>query len=561
MSQSIAGFSVRRGYSLIELVVALSVSTLLLGALGSAVVIAATALPGQGGGATGSVLDAARGLDTLAGELEQAVYAPEMAATAVGVVLPDSDGDGAPEVVRHAWAGTGGDPLTRVEDGGDAEDVLDEVDGLTLGYESVSRVETYPGAIVTTSGVLDAFPAVVGRSNTITLDKNKAFAQRLTPTLPVGVATWRATSVELYMRTDGLVPLLEAGTITMQIRGTKGTTPASTVLANATQNESALKTTYAWVPFTWASPPTLDAGASYFVVFGNTSSDSSAGRLTSEKDAGIGLYEGSIGGTFWSGDASDPSWSERGGEEILFRLYGEYETQNPDIGITRRFVTRFTMDLTVGGDATTTLSSDVRALNSPEVLSNYWDADFSSDPTALDLNADGTSDWDTGGSAFDPATLASGVWKASGSRQLIAQPTTDLTRPTYVDLRWRSPTSGQPGMYFFIAADQGKGEQCVLVLWLRCASATSQALTLSYITDGGGMAPLASVTPQTTGLIDTRLVIDPATNSVVLEVEGSEVGTYLYDTRPYAASDHKTRIVPTGSGNEVDRMRVRMGAP
>ncbi|MEZ6242903.1 MAG: choice-of-anchor R domain-containing protein [Phycisphaerales bacterium] len=550
----------RHAYTLMELVVALAVSTLLLGALGSAVVVAANALPGEDGGATQSMLDTAGALERVASDLEQAVYLPDGGARRVAVVLPDADGDGAPELREYAWGGSAGDPLTLTEDGGDAENVLEDVDSFALDFDGVTRDETYPGAIITNSGEVASFPAVTSKSSTITLDKGKAFGQKITPTLPAGVAQWRATSVELYMRTDGIIPLLESGQIAMQLRPMSGSVPGTTILAEATQTESALKTTYSWVTFEWASPPTLDANTSYFLVFGNTTSDSSAGRVTSEKDAGVGLYDGSANAGFWSDGGSDPSWSERGGEEVLFRLHGEYETQNPDIGVTRHFVTRFTIGLTSGGDAPTTLTSSVRALNSPEALASFWDADFASDPTGLDLNADGVADWaraDAG--AFDTTTLGAGVWKAD--TEIDALPRTDLTRPTYVDLRWRCTSPSETGVWFFIACDQAGGNQAVLSLWLRAHDANTQGLTLSYVNTSGGLTTLVDHAISSGDMIDTRLVIDPDSDSAVLIVNGAEVGTYAYHTRAYSTSEHKTRIVPAGSGVEIDRVRVRTVTP
>ncbi len=548
------------GYSLMEMVVAMGVATLLLGALGSAVVIAASALPGAGGSATDTMLETSRALDSLAADLEKAVYAPERRVTAASVVLPDHDADGAPELVRYAWSGTEHDPLTLVEDAGDPLAVLDGVSAFALGYDTATRADTYPGAIVTNETQVDSFPAVVTEVGSITLDDGKAFAQHITPSLPEGVASWRPTRFEIYAKKQGVIIIGAGGQLKIQLRSASGGRPTTTVLTEIATNESGLPNSYDWVPLEWATSPTLDAGAEYFLVFGNSSGSGSAGRIQTEWAAGAGLYDGSVdSGTYWSGGDTDPSWSERGGQEILFRLHGEYETQNPDIAVTRRFVTRFTIGATSGVEHPVSLATEARALNAPEVLSMFWDADFASDPTALDLNADSAADWAAADGEFDAAALVGGTWK--GLEQLVAAPKTDLTGVTTVDLRWRCVTSGQPGAYFVIAADQGGGEQAVLRLLLRRRDASSQRLTLSYVDPDDGMTTLADVSPTSTAMLDTRLVIDPGSDSVVFVVDGSEVGTFAYQKRAYAAGEHKTAILPLGTGVEVDRARVRMGAP
>ncbi len=548
----------RAGYTLMEMVVALGVSALLLGSLASAVVVAANALPGAEGSATESVLETSGALDEVISDLERAVYAPERAATAATVVLPDSGSDGAPELLRYAWAGSGGDPVTRVENGGDAESVLGSADGFALGYDTVARIDTYAGATITNTAQVDARESA-SDPGTIALDKGKAFSLLISPALPVGVGSWRATSVEVYARQQGLILVGVGGQTTLQIRGSSGGEPTGSILATVTRNEASLPLVAGWTEFEFADPPTLDAGSVYMLVFGNSSDDATSAVLTSEQSTGRGLLEASVdSASFWSGGGTPPSWSQRSGREVLFRLHGEYETQNPDIEVTRRHVTRFTVDVTSGGASKTTLVGEARALNSPEVLGALWDVDFSSDPTALDLNADGTPDWAlSDASAFSEATLDSGVWKAN--KELVAKPDTDLTRPTIVDVEWRCVTTGSPGVYFFVAADQGGGSQAVLAMALRRRDATHQRLMLHSVDGDDVLQTLADVSFATDDFLDTRLVIDPASDSVVLEIDGAWIGTYEYHRRGYRASEREVRIAPLGAGVEVDRVRVRMG--
>ena len=138
------------GFSLIELLTAMAISSVLILAIGSAITLAARALPAEddphlallhGGGA----------VDTMQEDLEAAVHITERTATSVTLALPDRDGDGRPEVVRYAWSGTGGDPLTRRLNGGAVVPLLGDVHDLDLSFDLKTSTETYPGPHVTTS--------------------------------------------------------------------------------------------------------------------------------------------------------------------------------------------------------------------------------------------------------------------------------------------------------------------------------------------------------------------------------------------------------------------------
>src|SRR5688572_7076758 len=53
----------------------------------------------------------------------------------------------------------------------------------------------------------------------------------------------------------------------------------------------------------------------------------------------------------------------------------------------------------------------------------FWEIDFSSDPTTVDVNRDGTSDWVTrSGQPFPTAQLSGGVWNAKPNVHLDTRP-------------------------------------------------------------------------------------------------------------------------------------------
>ena len=101
----------RGGYTLVELMVALSASVVLMGGMASAVAVStrSLSLADTGSGARAISTDVQR--DFLA-DLQRATGFTERTANAVTFTVPDRTGDGRPEKLRYAWSGTAGAPLT-----------------------------------------------------------------------------------------------------------------------------------------------------------------------------------------------------------------------------------------------------------------------------------------------------------------------------------------------------------------------------------------------------------------------------------------------------------------
>ena len=85
-----------------ELVVSLALVSLIVGALGAAMIAASHALPD--GKRTTDILGQATGvLQRLDDELRTSIYITERSASAVTFVIADRSGDGLPETLRYTW--------------------------------------------------------------------------------------------------------------------------------------------------------------------------------------------------------------------------------------------------------------------------------------------------------------------------------------------------------------------------------------------------------------------------------------------------------------------------
>jgi prepilin-type N-terminal cleavage/methylation domain-containing protein len=101
----------RAGYSLLELVIASSLSAVLMAGLAASVQIASQSLDVATGSSTTS-REAQQAINQIHEDLQSALDISDLQASSVTFLVPDRDGDGLPELMLYAWGGTAGDPLT-----------------------------------------------------------------------------------------------------------------------------------------------------------------------------------------------------------------------------------------------------------------------------------------------------------------------------------------------------------------------------------------------------------------------------------------------------------------
>lgn len=110
---------VRRAFTLIETVVALAVSSVLLLALGSTVLLASRAVP-SGSEPVISEAWIQRSLAVMSSDIEIATSITVN--SGVTLTVPDRDGDGTPETIAYSWVGA--DKMVSRTRNGSAEEVL-----------------------------------------------------------------------------------------------------------------------------------------------------------------------------------------------------------------------------------------------------------------------------------------------------------------------------------------------------------------------------------------------------------------------------------------------------
>lgn len=546
--------SAGRGYTLMELAVASAVSTLIVGALGSAVVLAAGSLPAAATG-SGGLLEASDALSQIAGDLEQGAYVTRPSAAEARIVLRDRDGDGAPEVVEYAWSSTDGEPVTRTDDFGDPRDVLGDVGRFAVSLTTADSTETYVGAKVIQTQEIDSLKWSSGYTQSLSIQSGFVYANRIQPDLPANCLGWRPSRVTLYGRQGGL----GAEVMTMQIRTrNEDGTPSETVLTGIDVREGDIPAYQGWYSCDWGDADWIDPATDACLLIGE--STGSGGKVCTnlaEAKSDAGMWSSSVHNDYLSkGTGGPPTWAYLTNYEMYFSLDADCLVQEADGTVTWR---RVVMGRVGAESSGATLERSARVVNAPLDVAAFWDADFASDPTALDLNADGLNDWVTSDAkVFDTVDLLGGLYRHK--QDLIAQPATDLTTPTIVEIDWSQTEKGPEVGTLVVAADQGGGRQAILTLRVGRPTDTAQTLTLSYTDDGGSEVELVSHEVASLELLSTRLLILPGVDRVNLRVDGSEVGTYVYSRRAYSDAERRITLIHDGDGVRIDRVRVLTGA-
>lgn len=367
----------RRGFTLVELLLSMSVATVLMAGLASAMVLASRAIPDPQSPLS-STVTAYHLAEEIASELYTARTFTERSPTVVDFTVADRDDDNTPETIRYEWTGTPGDPLTRQYNGGSIVSIAENVHEFDLTYLTRSTTETETVTTITTvdEAILDSFEGWSGIPSpslgnvAVSSDIWAAEFFNLTA-LPDDVSKLTITRVDFQIRQGTLG---DAGTISVAIHRTVGggnpepaKNPSGTPV---TRSAAFLPSSFGWMGFTFADVTINNPNKEYVIVV--KGSDPAGG------DAEVLLYsDGSApkddSEAMWTTDGGkgwDPKKTTRDDNDFPFRVYGSYETTSVDeVEITRKFLQSVGITLRIGPQASTRVNTAVEVLNHPEVPS------------------------------------------------------------------------------------------------------------------------------------------------------------------------------------------------
>jgi hypothetical protein len=259
-----------RAVTLVEMVVSLTIVSILLGACGSVMLLASRVMgiSAAGPAVSRAVADAAA--DQVAADLQMALQITERTATAVTFTVPDRNGDSTPETLRYAWAGAGS-PLTRQYNGqpAPAASMAENVQLFRLDWPLKTAGPPPPVESPEQLLVSRDWPTSGDRKD-YKIQSNAWVAEYFKPSLPANAISWKITRVRVKLaRKDQ-----NTGTVTIQITfADAGTKPVGNALDSLSVNVVTLSTTFTWVEFASSCLDGLDPALEMCVLVTTTDSD------------------------------------------------------------------------------------------------------------------------------------------------------------------------------------------------------------------------------------------------------------------------------------------------
>lgn len=268
---------IHRGFTLVELVAATAIMAILMTGMGSAIIIASTAIP-DGNSPAEIATDSRNVLDRMTEDLLFAKALTEMTSTAVTMKVANrGHGADGPETIRYAWSGTLGDPMTLEYNGAKAVILVEDVHAFALSYE----VKSVPA---------DEVPLVEGSERSLLVQdiSNSGYATQLSemagalrhseyfhPFLSPEATSWRITRASFVANPKK--PASSTFSVSVQAGDLDGV-PDGTVVDEVTVQESSLVADN-WHVVTFANAGGLDPASGACIVF-QAAGSSTAGLLT-----------------------------------------------------------------------------------------------------------------------------------------------------------------------------------------------------------------------------------------------------------------------------------------
>ena len=347
-----------RAFTLVELVLALAIAVIVLGATQSIIMLAAKSVPVPGKGPFG-VVQAVIPLEQLATDLQSASMILSATDRSLELILPDRDLDGFPDNARYAWSGMPGTPLQRTYRGNRAatwdnpQSVIPNLSSLAFTHDRIAP--TTPTSANLPETLLASFEPLSGIDGD-TITSSSTSAQSFQPLLPTSAITFRITRIALRVGRSGSSTGLSDIVLTP---ATLGNLPANTVLATATLDEDNLVSPRLWVEIPLQDSPDLAPGQTLAFKVLRASGSASA----------VVEYGGSSNSTL-SGTRSTSltgsTWLPATGA-LAYRVYGVFSTAtSPEPQSAPRYAGCSLRFSTLGGGAGSSVELSFTAPNRPQ---------------------------------------------------------------------------------------------------------------------------------------------------------------------------------------------------
>ncbi len=536
-------FSVRRrAFTLLEMIVNLALVTLIVAGISSAMVLVSRGLP-ETGGAQAS-FDVARVLNDFAEELRTATYITNRSHRSITLTTPDRNNDGLPEVVTYDWSGTSGAALTRTQNSADPVTLIHGTAQFNLAFEDTVRTTTISGPPTESSETeLMSYTDTSANLADAEVSDVESWAQYFKPTLPQDTSSWSVGRVEFMAKSA-----VHKQPTTVELRVPENDlTPSATVIDSATLDSGELGKNHAWITKTFSAATALSPSDGLCLTF---QADSGRPAHVQYIERGVTLNNAAL-------VHGQPDWgTAQSTQALLFKIHGTTTAPGPQLAWTSLSTTGIRVRI-AASEALHVIETHVRMLNAPCVADALWAADFTADPTLLDINADGVADWIAAGAGFVEGQLTTGRWQID--RALDSNPENDFDTLTVIEAQVRDTVSSDDGAGIAVNFDRNGTTCAPLSVIIRLESDNTQTLRLRNDIDGGETVTLAQVGQLSSAFHAVRLILDDRSDTVNLTVDGEDRGTFNYTRFSTIDSRRTVRVYDAGSGGEIGEVTIHQG--
>ncbi len=437
--------SSRRGTTLIELTLALAISSVLLLGMASALLIAVRSVPDP---ASASSVDrtAERAAQRLAEELAEALAVPERTPAALTLVLPDRDGDGVPEAVRWWRDDAPGALLQRGQNQEPAEAVTGPLLAFDAAFSARDAAPTHAGVPVRGNNVELASFESSENDNDFTVGHQRWYAVPLLAELPADAVAWELEDV-----TFRLQHIHSDGVLRVEIQRWSGDRPSGPSLGFVDLGRDDMPHDDEWVNVDFTSVDgnlRTPRGSHLVALLRNTggSQDDAADFEGAEVDDNFadGLFESTDRGS---------SWTRVSEVRARHSFRGRLWTPGPAWSSPRPLLGPVTLRVR----ASASREATAVALPGGGAWAEGWRrrADFVADPSLTDFDADGAGDFTP---ALPAGSISNGVFRVPNAAGLrFTGAAAGLPGVTRLRLRLRDRTVGDDGGELQVRFGRGGG--------------------------------------------------------------------------------------------------------
>ncbi|MFU8828030.1 MAG: type II secretion system protein J [Phycisphaerales bacterium] len=246
-----------RAFTLIELVMSLSLVGMVLVALGSILSISMRAMP-QAHDAASHIRATGFPASVMAEEISSATSIELIETQQIRFRLADRSGNGLPETITYSWSGTPGDPLLRKVNSDDARPLIESVHGARFDAHTTTHSQTthYPGSAESFTRLASENSSVLGSVGALLNSQKRqirleqGFFQHLrSSAVPSDALYWTLESVGVRLEREST-----PGAIRLEVHTISGGEPSGVAIASTVVRAEDLGTE-AWI--TISIPGTL----------------------------------------------------------------------------------------------------------------------------------------------------------------------------------------------------------------------------------------------------------------------------------------------------------------